>query len=89
MGFGSKVKGFFSRVWGGIKKGWSKAKDFIRNTVTPLYEKAKPFVNLIPGASAVTGVVDKILPGVNSLSDNAGDALKQGLKYASDKFGGK
>lgn len=80
------AKGFFGRVWNGIKKGWSKAKDFIRNTLTPLYEKAKPLINMVPGASAITGVVDKVLPVVNdTISDDGAEALKQGLKYVSGK----
>lgn len=86
MGLGSKIKGFFGRVWGGIKKGWSKAKEFIRNKITPIYEKAKPLINMIPGAGVVTGVVDKILPVVNNLSDDAGGAIKQGVQYANQKI---
>lgn len=86
MGFGSKVKGFFGRVWGGIKRGWSKVKDVVRKVVTPIYEKLKPAINLIPGASAVTGVVDKVLPAVNNLSDDAGGAIKQGLQYAQSRI---
>lgn len=79
-------KGFFGRVWSGIKKGWSKAKDFIRNTITPLYEKAKPLINMVPGASAITSVVDKVLPVVNNtISDDGAEALKQGLKYVSGR----
>lgn len=76
------AKGFFGRIWSGIKRGWNRAKDFIRNTITPLYDKAKPLINMIPGASAVTGIVDKVLPVVNGLSDDGTEALKQGLKYA-------
>ena len=80
------AKGFFGRVWSGIKKGWSKAKDFIRNTITPLYEKAKPLINMVPGASAITSVVDKVLPVVNNtISDDGAEALKQGLKYVSGR----
>lgn len=84
--FFNKAKGFFGRVWGGVKKGFSKVKDFVRKTITPIYEKAKPFINLIPGANAVTGVVDKVLPAVNATSDDAGEALKQGIKYAAEKI---
>lgn len=84
--FFNKAKGFFGRVWGGVKKGFSKVKDFVRKTITPIYEKAKPFINLIPGASAVTGIVDKVLPAVNATSDDAGEALKQGVKYAADRL---
>lgn len=82
-----KVKGFFNRVWGGIKNVWGKAKRFIKNTLTPIYDKAKPLINLIPGASAVTGVVDKVLPVVNNLSDDAGGAVKQGIDMAKKRFG--
>lgn len=88
MGFFKKVKGFFGRVWGGIKKGWSKAKDVLRKVITPIYDKAKPLINMIPGAGAVAGVIDKVLPVVNNLSDDSGEAIKQGIKYAYDKFGG-
>lgn len=84
--FKNKAKGFFSRVWNGIKTGYGKVKEFIRNKVTPIYEKIKPYVNIIPGASTITGVVDKILPKVNQTSDDAGTALKQGVKMAADKL---
>lgn len=86
MGLGSKIKGFFGRVWSGVKKGWSKAKEFIRNRITPIYEKAKPLINLIPGANVVTGVVDKILPAVNGVSDDAAGAIKQGVQYVNQKL---
>lgn len=84
--FFNKAKGFFGRVWGGVKKGFTKVKDFVRKTITPIYNKVKPAINLIPGASAITGVVDKILPAVNSVSDDPNEAIKQGLKYAQDKY---
>lgn len=78
--FWNKAKGLFGKVWGGIKTGWSKAKDFIKNKITPIYEAVKPAINaVIPGAKLVTGVVDKVLPTVNGLSGDAGTALKQGL----------
>lgn len=87
--FKEKAKGFFGRVWKGIKNGFSKAKEFIRNKITPIYDKVKPYINLIPGASAVTGVVDKILPRVNNVSDDASTALKQGVKMAADHLQNK
>ena len=87
--FKNKAKGFFSRVWNGIKSGYGKVKEFIRNKVAPIYEKIKPYVNLVPGGGVITGVVDKILPKVNQISDDPNTALKQGVKMAADKLGEK
>lgn len=84
--FWNKAKGLFGKVWGGIKTGWGKAKEFIKKTITPIYNAVKPAINLIPGASAVTGVVDKVLPVVNGISDDASTAAKQGLDYVKRKI---
>lgn len=81
-----KIKGFFGRVWGGIKKGFGKVKGFIRDKITPIYNTIKPALNMIPGANMITGVVDKVLPVVNAIPDDAGGAIKQGLKYAQNKI---
>lgn len=84
--FFKRLKGFFGRVWNGVKTGYGKVKDVVKKVITPLYDKIKPAINLIPGASTVTSVVDKVLPVVNNLSDNPTEALKQGLSYARDRF---
>lgn len=86
MSFWKKVKGFFGRVWGGIKHGWSKAKDVIKKVVTPVYNTLKPAINLIPGANAVTGVIDKVLPVVNTLPNDAGAAAKAGINMINQKL---
>lgn len=89
MAFWSKVKGFFGRVWNGVKKGWSKVKDVVKKVVTPVYNTLKPAINLIPGASAVTGVIDKVLPVVNGLPNDAGGAIKAGVNMINQRVNGK
>lgn len=83
--FFQKAKGFFSRVWSGVKNGYGKVKNFIRNKITPIYNKLQPILSKIPGVNVVSDVVGKILPKVNNVSDDANEALKQGVKYVSNK----
>lgn len=86
MGVWNKIKGFFGRVWGGVKKGFSKVKDVVKKVVTPVYNTLKPAINLIPGASAITGVIDKVLPVVNGLPNDAGGAIKAGVNMLNQKL---
>lgn len=74
MGVWDKVKGFFGRVWGGIKSGISKVGKFLTGTGSTIYNAVKPALNLIPGASAVTGVIDKALPAVGTALSSIGNS---------------
>ena len=76
MGFFDKVKGLFSRVYNKvIKPGWRAVKKF----VAPIYNVAKPIINsVVPGGGAITAVADKVLPVIQALPDDAGQAIKQG-----------
>lgn len=84
--FKEKAKGFFGRVWNGIKNGYGKVKEFIRNKITPIYNKISPILSKIPVVGQISDAVGKILPKVNSVSDDASEAVKQGVKYAADKL---
>ena len=84
--FFQKAKGFFGRVWNGVKNGFGKVKEFVRNKITPIYNKLQPILSKIPGVNVVSDVVGKILPKVNAVSDDPNEALKQGAKYVSDKL---
>lgn len=74
MGIWNKVKGFFGRVWNGIKKGASAVGKFLSGTGSKIYNALKPAINLIPGASAVTSVIDKALPTVTSVANTIGSS---------------
>ena len=86
MGFGSKIKGFFGRVWNGAKSGYSKAKRFIREKITPVVEKITPILKMIPQTSAAANVVDKVVPQINNLSDDLSTGIKQGVKIGMDRL---
>lgn len=73
MSIWNKVKGFFGRVWNGIKKGASKIGSFITGTGSKIYNALKPAINMIPGASMVTSTIDRILPTVGSTLKSIGD----------------
>ena len=62
MGAWDKIKGFFGRVWKGIKKVAGGIGNFLTGTGSKIYNAVKPALQMIPGASAVTSVVDKVLP---------------------------
>lgn len=68
MGFWNKVSGFFGRVWNGIKSGAKKVGKFITTIGKPIYNAAKPLIGMLPGGGAITSIVDKALPVVESLS---------------------
>lgn len=86
MGLGSKIKGFFGRVWNGAKKGYSKTKQFIRDKITPIYNKISPILKMIPQTAAVSSVADKVIPQINNLSDDLGTGLKQGVQIGVDNL---
>lgn len=86
MGIGSKIKGFFGRVWNGAKKGYSKAKQFIRDKITPIYNKIAPVLKMIPQTAAATSVVDNVIPKINNISDDLGTGLKQGVQIGLDNL---
>lgn len=65
MGIGSKIKGFFGRVWNGIKSGASKVGSFVKKVVSPIYNTLKPAINLIPGGNYVTSAIDIASNAVN------------------------
>lgn len=88
MGLGQKIKGFFGRVWKGAKKGYSKAKQFIRDKVTPIYNKISPILKMIPQTSGIAAAGDMVLPKINNLSDDLGTGIKQGVQMGVDKLKG-
>lgn len=73
MGAWDKVKGFFGRVWKGIKKASRGIGNFLTGTGSKLYDSLKPALSMIPGASAVTSVVDKLLPVAGTALSNLGN----------------
>lgn len=70
MGIGSKIKGFFGRVWNGIKSGASKVGSFVKKVVAPVYNALKPAINLIPGGNYVTSAVDIASNAINKFKKN-------------------
>ena len=87
MSFKDKVKGFFSRVGRGIRKGWNWVKDKVRRIVTPLYNVAKPVIQtMVPGGSMITKVADTVLPTIQALSDDPKEAAKQGISMIANKL---
>lgn len=88
MGIGSKIKGFFGRVWNGAKKGYSKTKQFIRDKITPIYNKISPILKMIPQTAAISSVADSVIPKINNISDDLGTGLKQGVQMGMDKLKG-
>lgn len=87
MSFLNKVKGFFSRVGRGIKKGWNWVKDKVGRVVAPLYSAAKPVIEkFVPGGHVITKVADTVLPTIQALSNDPKEALKQGATMLADKL---
>lgn len=87
MSFLNKVKGFFSRVGRGIKKGWNWVKDKVSRVVAPLYNTAKPVIEtFVPGGRMITKVADTVLPTIQALSNDPKEALKQGATMIADKL---
>ena len=87
MSFGSKVKGFFSRVGRGIRRGWNWVKDKVRRIVAPLYNVAKPVIQtMVPGGGMITKVADAVLPTIQALSDDPKEAAKQGIGMLASKL---
>lgn len=87
MSFLNKVKGFFSRVGRGIKKGWNWVKDKVSRVVAPLYQTAKPVIEtFVPGGRMITKVADTVLPTIQALSNDPKEALKQGATMLADKL---
>lgn len=67
MSFWGKVSGFFGRVWKGIKSGVKKVGQFIGNVAAPVYNAAKPLINMLPGGSTITTIADAALPAIQSV----------------------
>ena len=87
MSFKDKVKGFFSRVGRGIRKGWNWVKDKVRRVVAPLYNVAKPVIQtMVPGGAMITKVADTVLPTIQALSDDPKEAAKQGAQMLINKY---
>lgn len=87
MSFKDKVKGFFSRVGRGIKKGWNWVKDKVSRVVAPLYQTAKPVIEtFVPGGRVITKVADTVLPTIQALSNDPKEALKQGVTMLANKL---
>lgn len=72
MGVWNKIKGFFGRVWGGIKKGASAVGNFLSNTGSKIYQTLKPAIQMLPGGAAITSVADKVLPAVANVATGIG-----------------
>lgn len=87
MSFLNKVKGFFSRVGRGIKRGWNWVKDKVSRVVAPLYNTAKPVIEtFVPGGRMITKVADTVLPTIQALSNDPKEALKQGATMLAGKL---
>lgn len=79
MGIGSKIKGFFGRVWNGIKTGASKVGGFLKKVVAPVYNTLKPAINLIPGGNIAVSAIDTITNAASKIKDSLnGSGIKTG-----------
>lgn len=74
MGVWNKIKGFFGRVWGGIKKGASAVGKFLAGAGSKIYNTLKPAIGLLPGGGAITAVADKIIPSVATVANAIGNS---------------
>ena len=71
------VKGFFGRVWNGIKKGATKVGSFLKRVVNPIYQTLKPAINLVPGGNYVVSAIDTISNAANKIkNDLSGSGIK-------------